>query len=71
MPPQNVMLDRKSGVGGRNDVNCSVRVVVVGGGVVDVGGVDNADEVVENNWRWVASSFRETGEARHGQDQRH
>lgn len=38
MPPQRVMLVRNSGVGGRNDVNCSVSVVVgeVGGDNNDV-----------------------------------
>lgn len=40
MPPQRVMLVRNSGVGGRNDVNCSVSVVVVG----EVG--DDDDDVV-------------------------
>ena len=37
MPPQRVMLVRNSGVGGRNDVNCSVSLVVVG---------DDDDDVV-------------------------
>ena len=41
MPPQRVMLVRNSGAGGRNDVNCSVSVVVAG-----VVGDDDDDDVV-------------------------
>lgn len=66
MPPQNVTLDRKSCVGGRNDAICSVRVV----GGVDVVGDDIDGVEVEKKCRWVASSFGETDEARHDEDQR-